>query len=179
MQLLLLPSLVLSLYCYSIEAIEPWKKLDAGGTKPSGLWHTLAFRNGTSMLLFGGGMKRDNIWSYYNDLWKINLLSERPKWEIVIPDGQAASPPKRFGSAGVTLGNKMYMFGGYNEDSGRFNDLWSFDLVTASWSRLIAHDISSSPPARNAHSAVLRGNIMYVFGGYLNGKLNDLWATLL
>ena len=176
MQGLLLTSLVLSVYCYSIVAIEPWKKIDVTGTKPSGLWHTLTFRNGTSMLLFGGGIKRKKVWSFYNDLWRINLLSEKPKWEIVIPDGQAASPPKRFGSAGVKLGNKMYMFGGYNKDHGRFNDLWSFDLVTASWSRLIAHDISSSPPARNAHSAVLRGNIMYVFGGYLNGKLNDLWA---
>ena len=109
MQGLLLTSLVLSVYCYSIVAIEPWKKIDVTGTKPSGLWHTLTFRNGTSMLLFGGGIKRNNVWSFYNDLWRINLLSEKPKWEIVIPDGQAASPPKRFGSAGVKLGNKMYM----------------------------------------------------------------------
>ena len=164
MQLLLLVSFALCVYFCSVEAINPWQELNVDGTKPSGQFFPLTFRNGTNMLLFGGARKLNGNWEYYNDLWKIDLLSDNPKWEVIIPNGEASSPSKRYGSAGVTLDDKMYFFGGFN--GNRLNDLWSFDLVSATWSPITQQNGQVWPTGRNAHAAALRGSSMYIFGGH-------------
>ncbi|KAL8275355.1 hypothetical protein Esti_000677 [Eimeria stiedai] len=54
-------------------------------------------------------------------------------------------------------------------------DVWSLDCETWSWKQ---HTFTGTPPApRQGHSAVIKGDTMFVFGGWSNdGNYNDLFA---
>ena len=54
-------------------------------------------------------------------------------------------------------------FGGGAGHPLRFNDTWSFDISTKTWTELQCAGTIPSP--RSGHAAVLIDNIMYVFGG--------------
>jgi len=66
----------------------------------------------------------------------------------------------------------MVVFGGYS-GSGYENSVMAFDLKAEQWQQL--KTTGESPSARSAHTAVVVGNSMYVFGGW-NGVhcMNDL-----
>jgi hypothetical protein len=53
-------------------------------------------------------------------------------------------------------------FGGYC-DPHRFNDTWSFNILTRKWTELRC--TGSIPSPRAAHAAVLVDDVMYVYGG--------------
>ncbi len=64
-------------------------------------------------------------------------------------------------------------FGG-TDDQHHFNDTWSFDVSTRTWTELRC--IGSIPSPRSGHAAVLVDDVMYVFGGFSAEKayLDDL-----
>ena len=69
-------------------------------------------------------------------------------------------------------------FGG--SDSRRdYNDTWSFDISTRTWTEL--HCTGPIPSSRSGHAAVLIDDVMYVFGGFTMDKtyLDDLIALRL
>lgn len=76
-----------------------------------------------------------------------------------------STPRQRFGHSAVLLPNRsMLLFGGHNYQRtdvelklyvGLKNDLWLFDLDTASYSAVIPLFNASVPPPRVHHSAVL------------------------
>ena len=57
----------------------------------------------------------------------------------------------------------FYRFGGYGGLRNVFNDTWSFDVSTRKWTKLQC--TGSIPSPRSGHSAVLIGDVLYVFGG--------------
>lgn len=59
-------------------------------------------------------------------------------------------------------------FGGIGEKSHYYNDIWSFDTSTRSWSKLQC--TGSIPDPRQGHAAALVGDIMYIFGGRGEGE---------
>jgi hypothetical protein len=67
-------------------------------------------------------------------------------------------------------------FGGYGGTRTRFNDTWSFNILTRKWTELQC--TGSIPFPRSNHAAVLVDDIMYVFGGRATDRtyLNDLSA---
>jgi N-acetylneuraminic acid mutarotase len=66
-------------------------------------------------------------------------------------------------------------FGGTDGQS-HYNDTWSFDINTRTWSELTC--IGYIPSPREGHAAALVNGIVYIFGGRgVNGKdLGDLTA---
>ena len=54
----------------------------------------------------------------------------------------------------------LVVFGGRGEGSTVLNDAWSFSFVTMSWSALSP---STTPSGRYLHSAVLLGEMVYIF----------------
>jgi Galactose oxidase, central domain len=64
-------------------------------------------------------------------------------------------------------------FGG-TDDQHYFNDTWSFDISTRTWTELRC--TGSIPSPRSGHAAVLVDDVMYVFGGFSADKayLDDL-----
>lgn len=69
----------------------------------------------------------------------------------------------------------LYRFGG-TDGVTWFNDVWSYDSRTNSWSQLEC--IGYIPTAREGHAAALVGDVMYVFGGRTEegNDLGDLAA---
>jgi len=66
-------------------------------------------------------------------------------------------------------------FGGYG-GTHRFNDTWSFNILTRKWTELQC--TGSIPSPRAGHTAVLIDDFMYVFGGRAEDEtcLDDLTA---
>eukprot|EP00947_MAST-08B_sp_MAST-8B-sp1_P001612 g1612.t1 len=111
-------------------------------------------------------------------IYRLDLEGET--WAEIDTRGQ--SPAARWHhTATVVDGTKILVFGGFHDDTTRFNDVWVFDTVASAWTQplnLAAESDMSIPdkalkkrygPAplpRGEHSAVLRGQHLYVFGGY-------------
>ena len=55
----------------------------------------------------------------------------------------------------------LVVFGGRGEGSTMLNDVWSFSFVTMSWSALSPS--GAAPSGRYLHSAVLLGELVYIF----------------
>jgi N-acetylneuraminic acid mutarotase len=67
-------------------------------------------------------------------------------------------------------------FGGHGSELS-YNDTWSFDISKRKWAELQC--TGSIPSPRGGHAAVLVDGVMYVFGGYSENHLDDLYALRL
>ncbi|XP_054153546.1 kelch domain-containing protein 3-like [Oppia nitens] len=118
--------------------------------------HTVVV-NGDLIYLWGG--RNDNCAD--DTLYCFDTASgewlDRPKVSGRIPGA-------RDGHTAVSIDNKMYIFGGYEELTERFsNDIYVLDMTTFVWKYVTA---SGQPPTwRDFHSAVAYEDRMYVFGG--------------
>ena len=76
-------------------------------------------------------------------------------------------------SSHLPLNIILLRFGG-TDDQNHFNDTWSFDIPSRTWTELRC--TGSTPSPRSGHAAVLVGDVMYVFGGFSADKtyLDDL-----
>ncbi|XP_013382215.1 kelch domain-containing protein 3 [Lingula anatina] len=84
------------------------------------------------------------------------------KWSKPKTGGE--TPGARDGHAACVIGNRMYIFGGYEEEVYRFsNDIHCLDLSTFIWSLL--HTWGTPARWRDFHSATGIGHFMYIFGG--------------
>jgi len=92
-------------------------------------------------------------------------------------------PPKFARHTAVTIGEKIYLFGGFDGVSKHFH-LSVFDPRTSEWSS--PKPAGAQPPSRTNHSAVAVGSSMYIFGGMYKDNsaqgsdklifLNDMYA---
>ncbi|KAF9136112.1 hypothetical protein BGW39_006908 [Mortierella sp. 14UC] len=63
----------------------------------------------------------------------------------------------------VTDSKKVLLFGGYDANSKTsLSDMWSFDLITMTWTQIL---VTNPIDARHAHSCSIAGANMVVFGG--------------
>jgi hypothetical protein len=137
--------------------------------------HTMVtFKN--KLYLFGGfsGTVTGDFWVY---------SPESTKWKRLDVTGMV--PCKRTGHSACMYGSKMIIFGGDSGSNEILNDLWEIDLAQSQlqWLRLYPyhtynsqlHDINEGPRPRYAHSAVVIGDSMIVFGGYGGMYLDECW----
>lgn len=74
-------------------------------------------------------------------------------------------PNARDGHSACVINNKMFVFGGYEEETDRFsNEIFCLDFSTFTWSLVVP---CQGEPARwrDFHTATGVGNLMYIFGG--------------
>lgn len=146
-----------------------WSRALPQGPRPTGRYgHTLNIL-GSKIYIFGGQVEG----FFFNDLvaFDLNSLqSSASRWEVLLPntkDGsltspQGRAPPARTNHSIVTWNDKLYLFGGTDGVSW-FNDVWTYDPRSNSWSELDC--IGYIPVAREGHSATLVNDTMYIFGG--------------
>lgn len=74
--------------------------------------------------------------------------------------------------------NKLYTFGGQEDENNKLDDLWCFDMVSQKWSQIESGADEWKPVARSGHTSCVWGEKMYIFGGIfeLTKELNDLAA---
>lgn len=166
--------------CSPSLATKQWSRAAPGGSRPPGRYgHSLNII-GSKIYIFGGQVEG----FFFNDLvaFDLNALQQASnRWETLIqntidggpPHGQI--PPARTNHSVVSWNDRLYLFGG-TDGVTWFNDVWSYDPRTNSWSQLEC--IGYIPVAREGHAAALVGDVMYVFGGRTEegNDLGDLAA---
>jgi len=137
-----------------------WTRIIIHGSSPIGrCGHTMAHVK-SKLYVFGGRAENKLL----NDLWVFDLRSLRSKarWELLKSDSDLVGPPRRTGHSSITLGDRIYIFGG-RESQFCYNDTWCFDTTKRQWAKLKC--VGSIPSPREGHAATLVDGIMYVFGG--------------
>jgi hypothetical protein len=88
---------------------------------------------------------------------------------------QQTGPSARRGHSAVLADTYMIIFGGCYMESTCYNDVHFLDLRTQSWIAFPA--TGEVPSARQGHSAVLYGSVMWVYGGSSSGGYsNELFS---
>ncbi|KAG1778034.1 hypothetical protein EV702DRAFT_968580, partial [Suillus placidus] len=130
------------------------------------------------LIVWGGDTKTDPLsdQSFLNDLWSFDLdtLRTPTAWELCQPVG-APRPTQRTGHACVTYQDRIIVFGG-TDGLWYYNDTWSYDTITRTWSELEC--IGFIPSPREGHAAAVVDDVIYIFGGRGVGSkdLGDLAA---
>ncbi|KLO20739.1 galactose oxidase [Schizopora paradoxa] len=139
-----------------------WSRISIHGPSPRGRYgHTMSLVK-NKLYVFGG--QADSI--YMNDLWVFDLVSltRKARWELVNmgPDSDSVGPQRRSGHSSVTVGSRIYIFGG-RESQFCYNDTWCFDTEKLLWAKLKC--VGSLPTPREGHAAAVVNDVMYIFGG--------------
>eukprot|EP00392_Amoebophrya_sp_AT5.2_P017226 g17555.t1 len=154
-----------------------------------------------SLFVFGGEWSSADgrRFRQFDDLWEFNTKSAKPSWSRVTNLGDDA-PCARSGHRMVTLGGKLYVFGGFAEQKNGnvkyLSDFFGGELVASAASSQngnatktsnalgAAHQIKwvrdkrskiTKPSARAGFAMWARGaDEIYVFGGSCTGAKGDL-----
>jgi hypothetical protein len=161
-----------------------WKLLSLTGTAPVARYgHTGLYDSGTNrMMVFGGASGFPS--PCLNDYWilnKANGVGGTPSWSAVTPSGTLPSARTLHASAYDSGSNTLIIFGGFDCNTGYFNDVWILknanNSSTPSWSKLSPS--GSAPGAREAASAVYDAttNSLIIYGGDAGSSslLSDIW----
>lgn len=91
----------------------------------------------TAYVVAGTKNGNDLATSVDNNVWRIGLAADQPKWEAVVP----LPGPLRCGAAAVSCGGKLYVFGGavptpVHGGSGNSDHAYVFDPEANQWTRI-------------------------------------------
>ncbi|GET58069.1 hypothetical protein RIR_jg27089.t2 [Rhizophagus irregularis DAOM 181602=DAOM 197198] len=168
-----------NLYILDTES-KVWNKLSVHGTLPLARHGHSVSVVGTKMYIFGG----QHVGRYLNDLvafdiktrkWNFfnKLVKSNASWDFIVPNNQ--SPPCRSGHVSFAHKEKIYIFGGIDENKC-YNDIWCYDIRANIWTELTCTGFI--PSARYNHGSALVDDVIYVFGGRTHDEqeLGDLTA---
>ncbi|KAM6221797.1 host cell factor 2 [Rhynchocyon petersi] len=165
-----------------------WKKVKPQ-PPPSGLppcprlGHSFSLY-GNKCYLFGGLANEsedsnNNVPRYLNDFYELELQhgSGVVGWSIPVTKGIVPSPRESHTAVIYCKKDsgspKMYVFGGMC--GARLDDLWQLELETMSWSK--PETKGTVPLPRSLHTANVIGNKMYIFGGWIPHKGENIEAS--
>jgi len=86
-------------------------------------------------------------------------------------------PPPVYRHAAVVIGDSLLIFGGVNEFNEKFNELYILNFLEKKWSILFASGKYPSP--RTFHNLAYFNNKIFLFGGFNNHVLNDVYSLVL
>jgi len=134
-----------------------WTVLDTHGTHPSARReHEGVYDERRHRLLVFGGRQRSNS-SYLNDVWALDLATER--WQQLETHGERPNPVRQTAVGYDPVANEMTVFGGevlafmagHEKDAKEFpvNQIWVLELDTGTWT-----DRTPYPPSVYDHAGV-------------------------
>uniref|UniRef100_A0A915ADL9 Farnesylated proteins-converting enzyme 2 n=1 Tax=Parascaris univalens TaxID=6257 RepID=A0A915ADL9_PARUN len=95
---------------------------------------------------------------------KLNVSCEKITETDSSGSTRSLMPYQRYGHTVVAYEGKAYLWGGRNDEYGASAQMHVFDPESCKWS--LVERYGPCPPARDGHSAVVVGSVMYVFGGF-------------
>jgi N-acetylneuraminic acid mutarotase len=168
--LLVLPLLVLTAGPASwISAIPN----NSSGNPPVSEYQTLTNIPGSWNNVLFSGVTYNGTTFDLPDTWILD--SSGLTWKLATPD--ALPPARGYAVAGATA-DQLILFGGHDEKSVFFDDIWRFDVAKGSWAQ-DPHNVPSTFIKRSYAAAVLVVDTLYIFGGFvpaLQATGNDLWS---
>eukprot|EP00040_Diaphanoeca_grandis_P037096 m.240056 g.240056 ORF g.240056 m.240056 type:complete len:1146 (+) comp33756_c1_seq1:491-3928(+) len=122
------------------------------------------------MYVFGGS---EDEGSYFDDVWIFDTQTNT--WSDVTPT--TATPMARIGHTATVVNGVMYMFGGLTSNFTVTSALYTLDLTTLVWTRVLpttTTDFQAYPDGAFGHSAVVVDATTIVFFGgrrlFVNGQ---------
>jgi len=149
-----------------------WTKLKQTGNVPKARDdHSLSQICEKTFLIFGGFVEGSRV----KDCYICKKVGNSLEWRLVEITSKE-SPCIRASHSTTVYNNKMYIFGGQDDDNNKLNDLWEFCLDTGVYKEIILPADSVQPVARSGHSANIYNGQMFIFGGILEltKELNEL-----
>jgi hypothetical protein len=152
-------------------AAQTWVEITpAAGDAPTGRRYAGAIHDpvGHRMIVFGGETAAGRI----NEVWALDLNTYA--WTDLTPAAGSAPGNRRTpGTVYDPAAHRMVTWSG--QGGGFFNDAWSFDLTSHSWTQ---HTPATTPQQRYGVAAVfdpLAGTLV-TFAGFTNlGRFDDTW----
>jgi len=91
-------------------------------------------------------------------------------------EASPVKPDPRASQSTAYYQGKLYIFGGMDEATVKFSDLWELDLSTQVYKEIQLPAGSPQPGPRSGHSATIFKGKMYIFGGILEltKELNEM-----
>ncbi|KAK3745773.1 hypothetical protein QZH41_015961 [Actinostola sp. cb2023] len=147
---------------------QKWSMATVTGSTPSPRSAATMAGVGKNVYVFGG-LSRESGW--LNDMYVFD--TDTLQWNQVQGIGNCPSPRDKLCS--VTVGRKIYVFGGFGPKiesevcSGEaefqwYNDLYTFDTETCIWKKLNPN-LDGIPTPRAAHCMCVIDNELIIFGG--------------
>uniref|UniRef100_A0A480LXW2 Kelch domain-containing protein 4 isoform X2 n=1 Tax=Sus scrofa TaxID=9823 RepID=A0A480LXW2_PIG len=154
------------LYTYSIRK-DAWTKVDIPNPPPRRCAHQAVAvpQGGGQLWIFGGEFASPDgeQFYHYRDLWVLHLATKT--WEQVRSPG---GPSGRSGHRMVAWKRQLILFGGFHEstrDYIYYNDVYTFDLDTSTWTKLSPSGTGPTPRSGCQMSVTPQGSIV-IYGGY-------------
>lgn len=168
----------LSGQCYNeIWALDPatesWQEIIVTPpTPPARRNPALAYNPNTQQIFMFGGR---TAYTFYNDLWVLDLTPGLEHWTQLSPSGMPPSPRTEVTGIYDQVANRLIFFGG-DTPGGRTNETWQFDIGSNTWSML--NPSGPLPLERSAYAAVYHpsSHRMVVFSGCSSPIASDVWA---
>lgn len=94
---------------------------------------------GLAFMIVTCGFNGDDLLSCTNQTMSYDFANK--KWEVLFPHASVKKinsnyPTPRSGQSSIIVQDNLYIFGGANDDK-KFNDMWTFNLISNSWSQII------------------------------------------
>lgn len=164
-----------SLKTLAFTRIEPkGKYVPEGRTMHDGLALVPSVGSKGRLFMFSGG-SLDHCPVQENCVWIFDIANEC--WiRFVTSNG----PSARFGHSFVTVGDKIWLYGGIEANQKLPDDLWVYHCDKNVWEKV--YGFAVKPPARSGHSCVAYGDRYFFISGGLDTSqkkvrvFNDLWA---
>eukprot|EP00668_Euglena_longa_P041421 GGOE01054515.1.p1 GENE.GGOE01054515.1~~GGOE01054515.1.p1 ORF type:complete len:489 (-),score=95.66 GGOE01054515.1:46-1512(-) len=165
-----------------------WRRgryLNAEDATPAPRAHHSAVVSDALMVVFGG------VGAGGTCLGGVHLYHLEAQTWLQPTTAPASAPSGRFGHSAVVHGLHMFVFGGEVQRARpaprgrppcmelvRCNDLFMYNIETATWTELVHHNCDLVPTPRSCHSATLYGDVMVVVGGTDHDRAicNDMYA---
>ncbi|XP_072452229.1 kelch domain-containing protein 4 [Chiloscyllium punctatum] len=154
------------LYFYNIKK-NSWTKLEIPNSPAPRSAHQAVVvpQDGGQLWVFGGEFASPNgeQFYHYKDLWVLYLATKT--WEQIKATG---GPSGRSGHRMVVCKRQILVFGGFHESTRDFiyyNDLYSFNLDTFTWSKLFPSGTGPCPRSGCQMACTTDGNVV-IYGGY-------------
>lgn len=178
-----------------------WSKVDGAGPPARLFADAVIDADGDRMIVFGG--TADFFGPFLNDTWALDLATDT--WTELHGGGKSAPEPRIRPELVIDAERgRLVLFAGHDDGAvGNRNDVWTFNLQSAIWTRRSAGDEQDptapaaafcefppnfvvtdldAPERREAHSMLgwAGGDAAVVFGGKTDcGIIDDLWTLSL
>jgi len=135
-----------------------WNFIDCDPHPPPRQSHGAA-RVGNKMIILGGHQVVGESFQRQDDIWVFDTTTN--KFEQIVP--AETQMPSMSRHRVLTIGNKVYAFGGILQNKTKLNAVFSLDIDTLSWKEL---QVTGQPPDPRCDPVVVSyGKNMIVFGG--------------